>query len=356
VKTTTSLLALALLLAPAGARPQAPAAPGAPDLTTPPPAASATPPATAPAAEAPAATAEREHGIFPLWGDKARAKGFTLPEPFGFMVNYYYQQSDVEISNLQLRFNGGEWLDASGLIQVPKATATASTLAIRPNLMLFPFLSVYALFSSGATETDVNVEILPPDQVIAFDTTAKSGAQVLALGATFQMGYRGFFGVADFNGAVSDVERMADLVGSNLLSFRLGYNFGTPGGRGFALWAGTAGQVLDVDTEGSVRLGEVLPDPSGDRIDAAEARCDALPPGRVRDQCDEIVQAMRDLSAGVQDSTVDYRLDKKPAGTWNMIVGAQYALDSHWHFRAETTFLNSRFSALAAVEYRWDML
>jgi hypothetical protein len=339
----TSLLAVALLVSPIAARTEPAFDPAAPAPT-------ATPTAT------PAAAPKQKHGIFPLWGDKARAKGFTLPQPFGFMVNHYYQQSDIEITNLKLRFNDGEWLDASGLIEVPKARAQGSVLAIRPNLMVLPFLSVYALFSSGATETDVDVQILAPDAPISFSTTAKSGAQVLALGATAQFGWKGFFGVADFNGAVSDVERLADYVGSNLLSFRAGYNFGTPGGRGFAAWVGTAGQVLDVETEGTVRLGEVLPPPSGEGIAAAQARCDVLPPGRRQESCNAIVQAMRELAGGAGDSTVDYSLDKKPAGTWNMILGAQYALDEHWHFRFETTFLNSRFSTLAAIEYRWDML
>jgi hypothetical protein len=380
----TPLLAVALLISPLAARPEPAFAPPAQDRSAPAttelasalpssiarstatvlatatatPTATPTPTPTAPPTATATATPppKKKHGIFPLWGDKVRAKGFSLPQPFGFMVNHYYQQSDIEITNLKLRFNGGEWLDASGLIEVPKARAQGSVLAIRPNLMVFPFLSVYALFSSGATETDVDVEVLAPDGPISFSTTAKSGAQVLALGATAQFGWKGFFGVADFNGAVSDVERLADHVGSNLLSFRAGYNFGTPGGRGFAAWVGTAGQVLDVETEGTVRLGEVLPPPSGDRIDAAQARCDVLPPGRRQDACNAVVQAMRELGSGAGDSTVDYSLDKKPAGTWNMILGAQYALDEHWHFRFETTFLNSRFSTLAAVEYRWDML
>ena len=352
-----AILLAAILAAPLAARAQVEGSTARPsvDLSAPSPAA---PSPLAEPAEPPPAV-KRKHGIFPLWGDKARAKGFELPEPFGFMVHYYNQKSDIEIKNLQLRFNGGEWLDASSLIQVPNARTEASALGIRPNLMLFPFLSVYAVFSAGATETNVDVAVGPPPSPLEFSTLAKSGAQVLSLGATFQMGYKGFFGVADFNGAVSDVERLSDTVGSNMLSFRLGYNFrsATRPGRGIAVWAGTAGQVLEVETEGSVRLGEVLPPPQQSTIDGVQARCDALGPLDPGDRlCDVIVQQLQDWQANGFEGTVDYRLDKKPAGVWNLILGAQYALDRSWQFRFETTFLNGRTTFLAATEYRFDVL
>jgi hypothetical protein len=53
---------------------------------------------------------------------------------------------------------------------------------------------------------------------------------------------------------------------------------------------------------------------------------------------------------------VNYSLDKKPAHVWNALVGAQFALDRHWQFRVETSFLNGRNSVLAGPEYRFDIL
>jgi hypothetical protein len=354
--TTKTILLAAILGAPLAARPQPEPGSGeakpAPDLSAPAP--TLPPPHVVPlepAVVAAPAAAAKKHGIFPIWGDKVRAKGFDLPEPIGFMVNYYNQQSDIEVTNLKLRFNGGEVIDADAFIAVPDARTEASALAIRPNVMIFPFLSVYSVFSVGATETNVHVNVLDELQ---FDTVAKSGAQVVSLGVTFQMGYKGFFGVADFNGSVSDVERLADAVGANMLSFRVGYNHKLNAeGRGVALWAGTMGQVLDVETKGSVRLGEVIPPPSQATIDEMQARCDALGSGVDGLACDRFVDRLRNYDP---NSTVEYSLDKKPAGVWNMILGAQYALDRNWHFRVETTFLNQRTTFLAATEYRFDYL
>ncbi|HET6412974.1 MAG TPA: hypothetical protein VFG53_13030 [Anaeromyxobacter sp.] len=299
------------------------------------------------------APAAEEHGIFPLWGDKVRAKGFDLPKPFGFMVNYYYQKSDIHISNLKLGFNGGPMYDA-GFIQIPKATAWGSALAIRPSLMVLPFLSLYAVYSSGKTETTVNIT-----SPVEASTTASSGAQVLALGATFQIGWRGYFAVADFNGAVSDVDRLADLVGANVLSFRLGKAFRLDEkGQSLSVWAGTLGQVIDVETSGTVRLADVLPPPQQSTIDSAQAKCDAIPPSNAAQKlaCNQLVQKMRNWANGSEPAaSVDYSLDKKPASIWNLALGGQYALDKYWMFRAEVTFLGGRSSVLAGVEYRFDI-
>lgn len=353
--TRKTILLAALLAAPLAARPQSAAqgAPAAPDLSAPAPAvapaaARALDVAPAPPAPAPDAGKQR-HGFFPIWGDKARAKGFDLPEPFGFSVNYYNQTSDIEIANLKLGFDGGPMYDASGLISVPAARTEASALNIRPNVMIFPFLTVYAVYSVGDTATNVNVRL---GDGISFDTVAESGAQVVTVGGTLQGGYRGFFGVVDFNASVSDVDRLADTVGANLLSFRLGYNHRlNPRGRALAVWAGTAGQVLEVETTGSVRMGDVIPPPSQAEIDAARARCAALPLAQ-RAACNAIVDR---LEAYDGNTTVEYALDKRPAGVWNMALGAQYSLDRSWHFRFETTFLNGRTTYLAMTEYRFDV-
>jgi hypothetical protein len=348
--TTIFQLTAAVLLAaasPAGAEP-----PPAPDLTASPlPAPSSAAPTAPPPAGPPAGKPSTEPPLFPLWGEKARAAGFELPAAWGLMVNYYYQRSSIEIANLKLGVNGGQMYDAN-FIQFGDSVAKASSVGLRPNLMIFPFLTAYAVISVGSSATTVQVT-----EPIAFSSSVDSTAKVVALGATFQMGYRGFFGVADFNGAVADVDRIADLMGTNLLSFRLGYNykFGPPG-RGIAVGAGTAGQVIDVATKGSVKLSDVLPPPTQAQADAFQARCDGLSIlNPAKQGCNDLATTLNGWANGTPPTTtVEYSLDKKPKDVWNMIAGAQFALDRNWMLRAEAGFLTSRTSLLLAVEYRWD--
>ena len=346
----SGLVAIAALLV--GASPALAQSTPAADLAPAPPSApAAVDPATPPPAPPAAAKAAAEPPFFPLWGEKARAAGFELPAAWGLMLNYYYQRSSIEIASLKLGVNGGPMYDAS-FIQFGDSVARAQSVGLRPNLMVLPFLSVYALVNGGTSSTDVQVT-----SPAAFTSTVDSKAVVVAVGATFQMGYKGFFGVADFNAAVADVDRIADLMGTNLLSFRLGYNkkLGPPG-RSVAAWVGTAGQVIDVNTKGSVKLAEVIPAPSPEQAAAFQARCDGmLNANPAKQTCNQLAASMTAWAGGTPPTTtVEYSLEKKPKDIWNMIAGAQFALDRHWMFRVEAGFLTSRTSLMLATEYRWD--
>jgi hypothetical protein len=299
-----------------------------------------------------AATPKDDGPLFPLWGDKVRKAGFDLPPALGVMVNYYYQKSSILISDLQLGVNNGPLHDAS-FIQFGESTAHANALAIRPSLMVFPFLSFYTVISSGNSVTEVNIT-----SPTTFSTKATSGAFVVSLGATAQFGYKGFFVVADFNGSVADVDRISDLMGSNLLSFRGGYNyrFGKPG-QSFSFWLGTSGQVIGLETQGSVKLADVLPPPSQATIDGINARCAEFRPNDPRGQaCQDIADKLQEWRNGTDPAaSVQYSLNKKPKDVWNMVAGAQFALDRNWYFRIEVGFLGSRTSFLAGTEYKFDL-
>ena len=302
------------------------------------------PPAAPPAAD--------DGPIFPLWGDKVRKAGFELPPAFGVMVNYYYQKSSILISDLKLGVNNGPLRDAS-FIQFGESTAHANALAIRPSFMVFPFLSFYTVISSGNSVTEVNLT-----SPTAFTTKASSGAFVVSLGATAQFGYKGFFVVADFNGSVADVDRISDLMGSNLLSFRVGYNYRlTRPGQSFSFWLGTSGQVIGLETQGSVKLADVIPPPSQGTIDQINARCAEFRPNDPRGQaCQEFAGKLQDWRDGTDPAApVQYSLNKKPQDVWNMVAGAQFALDRNWYFRMEVGFLGSRTSFLVGTEYKFDI-
>ena len=340
------LISFALLSSAARAG-QEPVPPGSSGTTTQAPAAAVQP--LPPETSAPA---EDGGPLFPLWGDKVRKAGFDLPPAFGVMVNYYYQKSSIRISDLQLGVNDGPLRDAS-FIQFGDSTAHASALAVRPSFMLFPFLTFYTVISSGSSVTEVNITA-----PTTFTTKAESGAMVVSLGVTGQFGYKGFFGVVDFNGSVADVDRISDLMGSNLLSFRLGYNyrFSKPG-RGFSFWLGSSGQVIGLDTNGSVKLADVIPPPSQSTIDQINARCAEFRPSDPRGQaCQDFAGKLQEWRDGTDPAaSVQYSLKKKPKDVWNMLVGAQFALDRNWYFRTEVGFLGSRTSVLVGTEYKFDL-
>jgi len=302
-------------------------------------------------AEEPAAESKTDdHGLFPIWGDKARERGYDLGDPYGVMPYYYYQSSKIRISDLKLGINNGPLFDAS-FIQMGIADAKANAFGLRPNLMVLPFLSVYMVYTTGHTETNVPIE-----EPFSFVSTAASRANVLGIGATLQYGYKGFFGVADFNGTVADVKRLGDLVGGNMLSFRIGYarNLDANGKR-LAAWIGTAGQVIATDTSGSVQLSDVLGPPQQSTADSMQARCDALRPADPRKQpCNNLATTIQNwVNGDAPDTSIQYSLTKEPVDIWNMLAGVQYSLNHKWHFRGEASFIGGRTSLLLATEYRF---
>src|SRR6478609_3531149 len=80
--------------------------------------------------------------VLPIWGDKATKKGFSLPYSAGISLNYFTQQSDLIINNLNIGFNNGPQHNLDQIVRFDNAVASASSINIRPDVWVFPFLNV----------------------------------------------------------------------------------------------------------------------------------------------------------------------------------------------------------------------
>lgn len=58
---------------------------------------------------------------------------------------------------------------------------------------------------------------------------------------------------------------------------------------------------------------------------------------------------------GIESSTVQYSLDKRPKDMWNFVVGSQYQHSKHWMLRVEYGFLGSRTQVMAGLQYRFGL-
>src|SRR6187431_318661 len=92
----------------------------------------------------------------PIWGDKATKKGFQLPYSAGVSLNYFWQESDLTIDNLEVGFNNGPMHNLDQVIRFNSAVAEASALNIRPDIWLFPFLNVYGILGRVKSSTTIN--------------------------------------------------------------------------------------------------------------------------------------------------------------------------------------------------------
>ena len=70
----------------------------------------------------------------PIWGEKATQKGYQLPYSAGFSVNYFWQESSINIDNLYVGFNNSPMINLDQIVRFNDATAAANSINIRPDI------------------------------------------------------------------------------------------------------------------------------------------------------------------------------------------------------------------------------
>jgi hypothetical protein len=283
--------------------------------------------------------------IFPIGGRKAVEKGFDLPLPLGFNVGFFSMTQDLEVSNLGLGFNGPT--QPISFIKFQGASAKVNNLNARVDLWLFPFLNVYVMSGFGFGET--NVKLAEP---VPLETTAEFNGANIGLGVTAAFGFRRTIVVADYNHQWAFSSLLNAPVPANIFSPRLGRTFGIGDRqkrmRG-TVWVGAMLQSLEAETNGSIKLSDVL-GPGADSLftDYQNAPWyQALGPAE-RAVADNMVERVQ---GGLDTTVVNYRLDKKPADPWNMLLGGTFDYGQHWGLRYEVGFIG-RTSWMLMGNYR----
>ncbi|MEN8138603.1 MAG: hypothetical protein ABFR62_09225, partial [Bacteroidota bacterium] len=293
--------------------------------------------------------------IFPILGDKAHEQGFDLPLPAGIMVNYFYAVQDIAIPDIAVGFNDGilpeiPLTDITRLIEFEEVRATAYTVNVRPDLWVLPFLNVYGIF--GKTWSQSNVKISYP---FTLNTVAKLEGASYGLGVTGASGIGKYFFVLDGNWVWTMLTNFEEPVKSRVFSFRLGRAF--PVGKNeksnVAFWVGGMRVRMGGITEGTITLGEVIPEEGWNRrdeiVDEYYIWYDNADPLKQAAADKVLTPIVESIGAANGDGIVHYKITKKPVQEWNMIIGGQYQINKVWQLRAEGGVIGNRKSFLFSV-------
>lgn len=325
----------------------------------------------------------------PIWGDKATKKGYQLPYSAGVSVQYFGQQSDIAISNLEVGFNNGPMYNIDQLVRFNKAVSTASAITARPDFWLFPFLNVYGILGVANASTDIGYGVYIPDSagnsinVFNGGTTVKFTTSTFGIGITPTMGVAGCFVALDMNYTWTAVPQLDKPARTFVFGPRVGKSVNFKNKKSaIAAWVGGFCVNLNSETSGSIPLNEAMDfsglqtkvDNASEQIGAYQENVDAWWAGLTAQEQKNPVNIAKynkanDLleSAGVlingldnaintaESSTVQYSMDKKPKNKWNFIIGAQYQYNRHWMVRAEYGFLGSRTQLTAGLQYRFGL-
>ena len=324
----------------------------------------------------------------PIWGAKASKAGYNLPYSAGLSAQYFWQQSDLIIDNLNVGFNNGPMYNLDGIVRFDKAFATASAFTVRPDIWLFPFLNIYGILGKAQASTEVGFGVWIPDssntdqQILSANTTIEFNTSTYGIGFTPTIGVGGGFLALDMNVAWTDVPQLEKPARSFIFGPRLGKNFKLKKpDQSVAIWVGGFRVQISSETNGSISLSEVLPADFGSKVDEgiqkvgdAQQQVDAWWAGlssieqqnpvnearynaanRALTRAGEILASADNAINAIGTSTVQYSMDKRPKDAWNFIVGSQFQLNKHFMARGEYGFLGSRTQFLVGLQYRFGL-
>ncbi|WP_163516355.1 hypothetical protein [Gelidibacter japonicus] len=296
--------------------------------------------------------------IFPAFGQKIYQKGFDLPYPTGVMVNYVHIKQGLIIDNMQL----GILTDALDIpltgidfIEFGNNYSAASTVIVRPDLWVLPFLNVYGLFGRGTSTTEINLKF-----PIELKSVVEQNLSSNGFGATAGGGIGPVWLALDWNITWNKPELLDKAVKVETFGARLGHNFvhSTKPYRNLGIWAGAMSVKLGANTVGEIQLSDALPDETWARADEIVANYDdwynntaTIPQKKIADKTlGPLVEAIDDADGS---AVIRYGLDKKAKERWNGIIGAQYQLNKNWIFRTEAGIIGDRKSILFSVNWRF---
>lgn len=325
----------------------------------------------------------------PIWGAKATKLGFNLPYSAGIGANYLWQRSELVIENLMVGFNNGPMTDISEVVRINSAISEGAGVNVRPDIWLFPFLNVYAIFARTQLSTAVDCSIWLPDdsgvwsEATNFKTRAEFQATTAGFGLTPTIGVGGGWLALDMNFTWSDIPELQDPAFAFVFGPRLGKSFKMKKpDRTVAVWAGGFRLKLNTGTTGSLAFNELFPtqdlqtkvDNGIVKVGDAQAQVDAwwaglTPPqqanpineakyetaNRALDKAGTFLNSMDAALNDSETASVQYSLDKRPKDMWNFVIGAQYQHNKHWMVRFEYGFLGSRTQVLTGLQYRFGL-
>ena len=325
----------------------------------------------------------------PIWGQKVTAMGYDLPYSAGLSINYFWQESDIIISDLFVGFNNGPMYNLEEIIRFDNAVASSYAINFRPDIWVLPFLNVYGILAKANTSTAIDAGVWIPDttntwrEVAAFSSVAEFKATGLGFGVTPTIGVGGGFLALDMNMSWTDVSALNKPVFTFVFGPRFGKSFKLKKPeRNIAFWVGGFRLHLSSQTEGSLLLSEVLPiDDLQPKVDEGLAKvADAqvqvdewwsgLTPQEQKnpvnvakyETADRVLQtagnALNSIDGALNDdqyASVQYSLTKKPKDMWNFVVGSQFQINKHFMIRAEYGFLGSRQQLITGLQYRFGL-
>lgn len=294
-------------------------------------------------------TPPQNDSTFPIWGDEARARGYSIPLPFGVNLSYMNIRQNIDVDSIT--FSGlklGDHPIPSDLfnIDVGKTRQRSKSENLRLDMWVFPFLNIYGLVghTRGSSLSQVSVDADPSkytgiDRIIAsavhrlnqsgdlqdIDFALDFKGTTWGTGFTLAGGYEKWFALVDTNYTRTEFDILDGKISAITVSPRVGYRFDMPAISGpshLSLWIGSMYQDVDQEFKGNIS--------------------DLHMPAELQPLIDTVNK----------DNAGRFDVKQHLSSPWNTLIGAQYELTQNFNVLAEVGF-NERNSFFLAGEYRF---
>jgi opacity protein-like surface antigen len=269
----------------------------------------------------------------PFMAQKVIDKGYDLPLPYGFKVSYVNVDQDQVLTNLWVGFNGSQkenldWVDFDN------AVSKSDSVQLIFDTWVFPFLNVFAILGHVEGKAPVDVYIdgngfleqlaidcskpgniaackLLQDQNFLLPITANFSGTNYGIGLNLAGGWKGFFFTLPMSWVRADMDDTNTNGPVISASPRAGKVFKLGNRGNLALYAGGSYLKSDLNVDGSYP-----------------------------------VEAL--------DLTIDYEIDQENKDKWNLVLGANWDINSHWSIQAEYNgFIGSRETWMGSATWRF---
>jgi hypothetical protein len=285
--------------------------------------------------------------VFPIWGKDLANKGIKFPLPFGVGLTYLEAIQPIDVKNLQVAVNDGEFQDMSRFVKFESLDSNVQATNLRFDVWILPFLNVYGL-ANYLISTEGDAVLSKPFPLRAGSTQTGYGG---GFGATGAFGFFGFFGAVDANFTWNQLSNLESPVRTFVLAPRVGKRFKLTKTVAMSGWIGAMRQDVQADTSGSIRLSDAVGDKNEDSVEGQIANWyRGLSPA---DQAAN--RGFGDRFPIEGDPVIHYKLDKALANPWNALVGVDADFGGRFQIRTELGFFG-RYQMLVGVNYRFAFL
>ncbi|WP_130934478.1 hypothetical protein, partial [Klebsiella pneumoniae] len=226
-----------------------------------------------------AAEQSESDSYFPIWGYEARARGYSIPLPYGVNLSYMNIRQDIMVDSITfsgLKLGNHPIPSDMFAIDAGHTREKSKTENLRLDMWVFPFLNVYGLVghTRGSSVSQVSVDSDPSqfrglDRVISgavhqlyqsgklqnIDFTLDFKGTTWGTGFTLAGGYGNWFGLVDTNYTRTDFDILDGSISAVTVSPRVGYRFsfqGIDGPSHLSLWVGSMYQDVQQEFKGDL--------------------------------------------------------------------------------------------------------